>query len=466
MNSQPGWPTRFSARWRVAWAWFAATRGVVIGAPSWLPGTRRSCARYFILASLVCIGGSSADARAEADPPPALGSRTGATRSEKLPTQAPEPGIHRIPPGTFVSPDLTSSQTVSIWLMEVATCVYVFVFGATVGSFLNVVVYRMPRGIGLTRPGSRCPFCQTPILLRDNLPIVGWLKLRGRCRVCRLPISPRYPLVEAAMGLLLLFLAGAELLSGGRNLPVRPINAHGGAIWIIWSIQWDLIRLFVHHSFLLTVLGVLSLIDYDRQRRPRMLLMLLFGIGLIVPIVWPNVHPVPFQIPVPARLQESTWVLGLADVFAGLTVGAACGLASLLGKRDLGGSPGVFLGLAACGAYLGWQAVLSVFLLTACWRLFIACLARLFEPWSSMPRMGCVFLACLMQIPAWRLLATLPWWPGPGTAERGGVISLCVGAALCALASLISSRDGTPDRPRTGQPTQAATSGEPAAHVI
>jgi leader peptidase (prepilin peptidase) / N-methyltransferase len=70
-------------------------------------------------------------------------------------------------------------------------------FGATIGSFLNVVAYRLPRRESLVRPGSRCPGCETAIKTYDNVPVLGWLWLRGRCRSCRIPISPRYPIVEA-----------------------------------------------------------------------------------------------------------------------------------------------------------------------------------------------------------------------------------------------------------------------------
>ena len=76
------------------------------------------------------------------------------------------------------------------------------VVGAVFGSFLNVVAYRLPRGESLSRPRSRCPQCQTQIKAHDNVPVLSWLALRGRCRSCRAPISARYPLVEAVTGLL------------------------------------------------------------------------------------------------------------------------------------------------------------------------------------------------------------------------------------------------------------------------
>lgn len=82
--------------------------------------------------------------------------------------------------------------------------VALFVLGCMVGSFLNVCVYRMPRGESLMRPGSHCPNCQTPIPLRLNVPLISWLWLRGRCRFCGAAISPRYFLIELLTGLLFL----------------------------------------------------------------------------------------------------------------------------------------------------------------------------------------------------------------------------------------------------------------------
>jgi leader peptidase (prepilin peptidase) / N-methyltransferase len=77
--------------------------------------------------------------------------------------------------------------------------VYLTVFGAALGSFLNVAIARWPAEESVIRPRSRCPGCGTPIAWYDNIPIVSWLVLRGRCRACRQPISVRYPLVELAV---------------------------------------------------------------------------------------------------------------------------------------------------------------------------------------------------------------------------------------------------------------------------
>lgn len=80
--------------------------------------------------------------------------------------------------------------------------VLAFVVGSLVGSFLNVVIHRLPRGESIVSPGSRCPACGNAIRPWHNVPVLGWLWLRGRCRDCGLPISVRYPLVELATALL------------------------------------------------------------------------------------------------------------------------------------------------------------------------------------------------------------------------------------------------------------------------
>lgn len=79
---------------------------------------------------------------------------------------------------------------------------FFFLFGIVIGSFLNVCISRIPEGLSIVSPGSRCPRCETPIKPYDNVPVFAWLWLRGKCRSCGLQISPMYPLVELATGLL------------------------------------------------------------------------------------------------------------------------------------------------------------------------------------------------------------------------------------------------------------------------
>ena len=84
-----------------------------------------------------------------------------------------------------------------IWLL------FIFAFGACAGSLINVLVYRLPRGLGVVSPPSRCPACETRLTWRENIPVFGWIFLRGKCRFCKSQISAEYPLVEAFVGLLL-----------------------------------------------------------------------------------------------------------------------------------------------------------------------------------------------------------------------------------------------------------------------
>ena len=93
--------------------------------------------------------------------------------------------------------------------------------GAIAGSFANVCIHRLPRGESVVHPPSRCPACGTHVAWHDNVPVLSWLLLRGRCRACRAPISPRYPLVEASGAVVF---AGAALLWGPTPL------AAGGAL--------------------------------------------------------------------------------------------------------------------------------------------------------------------------------------------------------------------------------------------
>jgi leader peptidase (prepilin peptidase) / N-methyltransferase len=92
-----------------------------------------------------------------------------------------------------------------------------FVIGLCVGSFLNVVIYRVPRRESVVRPRSHCPACDVPIADRDNIPVVSWVLLRGRCRSCGAGISVRYPLVE--LGTAILFVAAAVRLGATWQLP-------------------------------------------------------------------------------------------------------------------------------------------------------------------------------------------------------------------------------------------------------
>lgn len=134
------------------------------------------------------------------------------------------------------------------------------VLGLAIGSFLNVVVHRVPAGLSVVSPPSACPRCRTPIRPRDNVPVLGWVLLRGRCRDCALPISPRYPLVEAGCAALFAAL-GARF---GAD-PVLPAFLYLAAVGL-----------------------ALSLIDLDTRRLPDVLVLpsyVVMVVLLAVPVV-------------------------------------------------------------------------------------------------------------------------------------------------------------------------------------
>ena len=89
-----------------------------------------------------------------------------------------------------------------MWLLKGTWLAFIVALGCCIGSLINVLVYRMPRGLSVVSPPSRCPSCGTRLTWRENIPVLGWLLLRGRCRFCQAKISPEYPIVEASIGVL------------------------------------------------------------------------------------------------------------------------------------------------------------------------------------------------------------------------------------------------------------------------
>lgn len=163
-------------------------------------------------------------------------------------------------------------------LIDLITALWVGFIGACIGSFLNVVAYRMPRGMSVIWKPSHCPNCSHPIRAYDNVPVLGWLWLRGKCRDCSEPISPRYAIVEFVLGAAFFVWAYVELFSGGANLAGGPITEYTGALGNVWVPQWELIGIFAYHGLSLAWLVSLVLIVLDKQRIP--LKLLLFGVLL------------------------------------------------------------------------------------------------------------------------------------------------------------------------------------------
>jgi prepilin signal peptidase PulO-like enzyme (type II secretory pathway) len=237
---------------------------------------------------------------------------------------------------------------------------WLFAMGAAIGSFVNVVVYRLPAGLSLIRPGSFCPTCKHPVRWHDNLPILGWLVLRGKCRDCRSPIAARYPAVEGVAAAMFLAIGVCELLLGGANLPLRP-EVLFGEVFRPRPDAAQLAGILAYHLLFLSTLLAAMLIEYDGQRIPRQLWLPAMAIGGLAPLAWPWLHPVP------AALLPADWMGGLADVAAGAGAGAMLGWLAqpVVGRRY---AAGFSLALIGTGLFLGWQSVtvLAVASVVAC----------------------------------------------------------------------------------------------------
>ncbi|MBI3785335.1 MAG: prepilin peptidase [Deltaproteobacteria bacterium] len=189
-----------------------------------------------------------------------------------------------------------------------------FVFGAAVGSFLNVCIARIPSGESIVRPPSRCPKCGAGIRVYDNVPLFGYLFLRGRCRDCKEPISLRYPLIEALTGFLFALLVYRFELS-------PPIIAYAAFV---------------------SALIVVSFIDLDHQIIPDGISLPGIVVGLLFAL--------------------SGYGPGFVDSLLGVLLGGgtlwavAAGYEWLRGQEGMGG--GDIKLLAMIGAFLGWRAVL------------------------------------------------------------------------------------------------------------
>lgn len=196
------------------------------------------------------------------------------------------------------------------------------VFGLMIGSFLNVCISRLPAGESIVFPRSRCPACRTPIHWYDNLPVISYLVLGGRCRACGVCISPRYPLIECATGVA--FAAQAYAFAD------QPLM---------------LAQRLVFTALLLALFGT----DLETQRLPNVLTLPGLAAGLA------------FSLFLPPGMLSSL-------------IGAALGAVILLGIRWLWravqGVDAMGLGdvkmLAMIGAFLGWQQVWLVLLLSSC----------------------------------------------------------------------------------------------------
>lgn len=247
--------------------------------------------------------------------------------------------------------DDLSLATPWLWplLLERFWLIWLAFLGGAIGSFLNVVVYRWPIGESLSHPPSRCPACRHPIRPWHNVPVFGWLWLRGKCRDCGNKISPRYPLVEATMAGLFALLGAVEVFPAAANLPGHGLPYTGPPIWLLYG----------YHAWLWSALVAGALIAHDGQLIPWKLLLITLAFGVTLPMYAAGLHPVPALPERMSSLLPGTGWLGLSNSLVGMAAGCALtGLCCLVGQRA--NQRHWLLGYASVGTFLGWQALCGI----------------------------------------------------------------------------------------------------------
>lgn len=229
-------------------------------------------------------------------------------------------------------------------LPDFAALVVIFVLGAMFGSFLNVVIHRVPNEESIIFPNSACPKCEKPIKFYDNIPILSWLILGGKCRNCREKISPRYPAVELLTGLLY--------------------------VLIYWQVGLDWYLPIVLIFSTATV--ALIFIDAENMILPDVITFPLLFFALLVRIVYPLIFTENYftdtkYFPLTLLQNYPFWLVSLVGaILGGLVGGGSLWLVGWLWKR-LRGVDAMGFGdvkmMFAVGALLGWRlTILSIFL--------------------------------------------------------------------------------------------------------
>ena len=322
-----------------------------------------------------------------------------------------------------------------------------FVIGSVIGSFLNVCIYRTPQHEKLGRqlralwsPRSNCPGCHNEILFVDNIPVIGWLKLRGRCRFCKMRISPRYPLVELFNGLLFVAVYWFEVpggilasLADSSVYSVRGPQGFGG-LSPLALMHWR----YAYHMVLLEALVVASFIDFDHKIIPDASTLPAMAVGVLGGWALGQVHLVPFwfqdpsllrtlQIVLPENLQPLLsgsavpgWIFrhphlhGLLVSLIGLAAGGGIiWIVRIIGSWDLRqeamGFGDVIL-MALIGSFLGWQPTVVVFFIAPVCALLVVSALWVIRRDREIPYGPYLSIATLILLLGWKQI-----WP---VAER------------------------------------------------
>jgi len=269
-----------------------------------------------------------------------------------------------------------------------------------------------------------CPYCHTKLGFFDNIPIAGWIRIGGKCRTCKLPVSPRYLIVELLLGTVFVSVYVVQILFGGINLPIREINKLTGFEHLVLSPNWHLIQLTLYHMTLICLLFTFTLIKSDRLKIPISLFFsgLVFGIGL--PLIWPSMLLVSWQIGVDQLFNlDRLSTDQLLTIATGILGGVGCGLLLNWGRPPtdtLGHQsptvtqsshiPDLLAGMILVGLFLGWQSAISVSTLF----LVIIWITRTIGLRDDQLNSSAqLLLATLAHVMLWRITTWYQFWPSP-----------------------------------------------------
>ena len=273
-------------------------------------------------------------------------------------------------------------------------------FGGAIGSFINVVVYRLPRGISLNHPGSRCPACEHPIRWYHNIPVLGWIALGGRCYDCGAKISFRYPLVEAITASLFVALALAGPLAEAADGPAQ----------MSLSQLWTAVAF---HAAWLSALLCLVLIEQDSHpasdTRPlRYLGSSTIFLGLLLPCVWPHLTAeMVAQVDDTVDPRTGALIAALKGGVTGFLLSVLALSATGFGPAGARGRTIAVGNLTLVGAFLGWQAIALVGTGAALGHLGMVALARYVPKMRPMPWSMLLFPLAVVWVVGQRPLADL-----------------------------------------------------------
>lgn len=267
-------------------------------------------------------------------------------------------------PGTknFIVEEMTLREATFKRCMEFITISWFFALGASFGSFYKVLADRLPRGESVVAKPSYCPACGVRLRFRDNLPVLGWLLLKGECRDCRSAIPFEYLATELLFGGVFVLILICEVLSGGYSVPNRPIDYYAGVVWMIWYAKSPgLLGLYAYHTALIAFLILAWLFVRNRSDIPAFLIGLHGAVGVLLPLWFPKLHPVAAF-----AASDAAWPSSLSTSMLGLIAGAVGGwlLWNTLPRVKWKGRRNIVATMSVTGAFLGWQAVATIICVT------------------------------------------------------------------------------------------------------